>query len=249
MSFCTTASTSLSSRKAEEGRVKSKRARVEISAAAASTLIIESAALPTCEDPCKGLQHKAGIVISELPNALAISSRKKGKMQSKRVLVEVHVAASSSIVENAALPTRKELYEGLQCKVRVLISELPKALTALSRIQGELLAKLPSIRLTNYLRMSGFTGIIACVQTIENSIQSTILLVSKDCSHSDKVLGIVAFAVIGSGELKDQLMKFSTVVANNVDTQDIDCSILRDVSASIHGITKDIVDPFQENFI
>ena len=30
------------------------------------------------------------------------------------------------------------------------------------------------------------------------------------------------------------------------DTQDIDCTVLRDVSASIHEITKDIADPLQE---
>ena len=170
----------------------------------------------------------------------------RGDLKSKKARVVVTAAASSLAIEDSALPTREALYKGLQRKAHVLINELPKAQTALSRIEGELLAKVQGIRSTNFLRITEFTGLISSVKMLKSSIHNTILLASRDCAHDDNVLGLVAITVIGSGALKNDLIKFSSLLGDKEDTQNIDCSVLMDVSASIHEITKDIVDPFQE---
>ena len=170
----------------------------------------------------------------------------RGDLKSKKARVVVTAAASSLFIEDSALPTREALYKGLQRKAHVLINELPKAQTALSRIEGELLAKVQGIRSTNFLRITEFTGLISSVKMLKSSIHNTILLASRDCAHDDNVLGLVAITVIGSGALKAQLMQFSGALGDNADTRDVDCSVLMDVSASIHEITKDIDDPFQE---
>ena len=47
---------------------------------------------------------------------------------------------------------------------------------------------------------------------------------------------------MGSGALGKHLIAFPTVLGDSVDTRDIDCSVLMDVSARIHEITKDITD-------
>jgi len=168
----------------------------------------------------------------------------KGQMQSKRSRVEVPAATSGLVIEAPALPTREELHKGLQRKVRVLINELPKAQAALSRIEGELLAKVPGIRSTNFLQITEFTGLMSSVKVLKTSVNNTMLLASRDCSYDDEVLGLVAITVIGSSALKDQLIKFSGALGDNADTRDVDCRVLMDVSASIHEITKDIADPF-----
>jgi hypothetical protein len=194
---------------------------------------------------CLSLNAFGSTAISSPPSS---ALEEKGEaLHNKRARIESPApGASSSSLADVVLPTREEMLAGLTHKVKVLISELPKAQTALSRIEGELLAKVQNIQSANFLRVTAFTGLISSVKMLKGSIQNTVLLASRDCSHDDNVLGLVAITVIGSGALKDQLMKFSGALGGNADTQDIDCSVLRDVCASIHEITKDIADPFQE---
>jgi hypothetical protein len=143
------------------------------------------------------------------------------------------------------MPTREELYERLQVKARVLISELPKAKPALERIERELVEKIQSIKATNFRRASELAGLASSVKMLSGTVHNTIVMAARDCSHDDKVLGLVAMTIIGSGALKDQLRQFSSILEGKEDTRDIDCSALMEVSDKIHGITKDIVDPFE----
>lgn len=178
--------------------------------------------------------------------SLSSLEEEKGQVQSKRPRIEIPATASSLVIENAALPTRKDLYEGLQRKARVLISELPKAKPALERIERELITKIQSIQSTNFRRATELAGLASSVKMLKSTIHNTVILAARDCARDDNVLGLVAITVIGSGALKNDLIKFSSLLGDKEDTQNIDCSVLMDVSASIHEITKDIVDPFQE---
>ena len=154
---------------------------------------------------------------------------------------KAHIAPPAQQV----MPTREQLQEGLARKAQVLISEMPKAKCALAKIEGELLNKAKTMPFSNFVRITEFTGLVSSVKMLSGSVHNTGVLAARDFRHDDNVLGLVAMTIIGSGALKDQLRQFSKALENNEDTQDIDCSVLMEVSDKIHEITKDIVDPFE----
>ena len=168
--------------------------------------------------------------------SLSSVGEENGEVYPKRV----RITPSSS----AGAPTLLDVQGRLMVKVQVLKNELPKAQSALWTIEEALSDKAKGIRSTDFRRATELAGLVSTMKVLSGSLRNTIFLASKDRTD-DNAWVTVAMAVMGSGALGKQLMKFTTVLGEKEDTQDIDCSILMDVSASIHEITKDIADPFQ----
>ena len=168
--------------------------------------------------------------------SLSSVGEENGEVYPKRV----RITPSSS----AGAPTLLDVQGRLMVKVQVLKNELPKAQSALWTIEEALSDKAKGIRSTDFRRATELAGLVSTMKVLSGSLRNTIFLASKDRTD-DNAWVTVAMAVMGSGALGTQLMKFTTVLGEKEDTQDIDCSILMDVSASIHEITKDIADPFQ----
>ena len=160
----------------------------------------------------------------------------KGDRQPKRVCI----APPSS-----GAPTLLDVQERLMVKVQVLKNEVPKAQSALRVIEEALTIKARSLLSTNLRRATELAGLVSTMKVLSGSLHNTVFFASKDRAD-DNAWITVAMAVIGSGAIKEELMAFATILGEKEDTQDIDCSVLRDVSASIHEITKDIADPFEE---
>lgn len=169
--------------------------------------------------------------------SLSSVGEENGEVYPKRVRI---TPPSSS----AGAPTLLDVQGRLMVKVQVLKNELPKAQSALWTIEEALSDKAKGIRSTDFRRATELAGLVSTMKVLSGSLRNTIFLASKDRTD-DNAWVTVAMAVMGSGALGKQLMKFTTVLGEKEDTQDIDCSILMDVSASIHEITKDIPDPFQ----
>jgi len=143
----------------------------------------------------------------------------------------------------SAVPTLLEIQERLIWKIQILKTELPKAQTALRSIEETLIAKARGFLSTGSWRTAELVRIVSGMQVLSGTIANTLLFVSKDRTDQNAWI-TVSISVIGSGFVGEQLMNFATILAERADTQEIDCSTLRDVSASIHEITKDINDPF-----
>jgi hypothetical protein len=153
--------------------------------------------------------------------------------------------ARIALPASSGAPTLLDVQERLMVKVQVLKNELPKAQSALRTIEETLTIKARSLLSTDLRRATELAGLVSTMKVLSGSLHNTIFFASKD-RNDDNAWITVAMAVIGSGALKEELMAFTTILGEKEDTQDIDCTVLRDVSASIHEITKDIADPLQE---
>lgn len=162
----------------------------------------------------------------------------KGSNQHKRARLEGLAPAASST------PTLEDVQGRLMAKVQVLKAELPKAQAALGKIEEMLTAKARSILSTDTRRATELAGLVSTMKVLNGSLRNTVFLASKDRTD-DNAWITVAMAVMASGALAKQLNQFTIVLGAKEDTQDIDCSILTNVSAQLHEITKDIVDPLQ----
>ena len=163
----------------------------------------------------------------------------KGDGHSKRARIEIPATASSLGAAEYVLPTREEIQEGLARKAKVLISELPKAKAALESIEGVLVAKARGIQSTNFLRATELAGLVSGAKVLNASAYNTMIFAAKEC-RDDNDLAMLGVAIIGSSSLKEDLIKFSSILRDKEDTRDIDCRVLMDVSAKIHEITQDI---------
>ena len=163
----------------------------------------------------------------------------KGDGHSKRARIEIPATASSLGAAEYVLPTREEIQEGLARKAKVLISELPKAKAALESIEGVLVAKARGIQSTNFLRATELAGLVSSAKVLNASAYNTMIFAAKEC-RDDNDLAMLGVAIIGSSSLKEDLIKFSSILRDKEDTRDIDCRVLMDVSSKIHEITQDI---------
>jgi hypothetical protein len=153
--------------------------------------------------------------------------------------------ARIALPASSGAPTLPDVQERLMVKVQVLKNELPKAQHALRTIEETLTIKARSLLSTDLRRATELAGLVSTMKVLSGSLHNTVFFASKD-RNDDNAWITVAMAVIGSGALKEGLMAFTAILREKEDTQDIDCTVLRDVSASIHEITKDIADPLQE---
>ena len=156
-----------------------------------------------------------------------------------------HPKRACIVPASSGVPTLLDVQERLMVKVQVLKNEVPKAQSALRVIEDSLTIKARGLLSTNLRRATELAGLVSTIKVFSGSLHNTIFFASKDRTD-DNAWITVAMAVIGSGAIKEELMAFATILEEKEDTQDIDCSVLRDVSASIHEITKDIADPFEE---
>lgn len=195
----------------------------------------------------KNAKHSALMLFSlcmslDAFGATAVSAsleEEKGDMQPKKVRIEIPASIQSSGPADFVLPTREEMQEGLARKAKVLITELPKAKASLESIEGILVARARGLQSTNFLRASELAGLVSSVKMLSSSLYNTVNFAARDCA-SDDDLGMLGIVVIGSSALKQELIQFADILWSKEDTKDIDCRVLRDVSAQIHEITKDI---------
>ena len=204
----------------------SKRARVELPSVPS---------IPTHLD----VQER---LIGKIPqNALCatqevLSASVKENLQSNRARVEL---PSLPIV-----PTLLDVQERLMCKVQILKTELPKAQNAFCTIEEVLSAKAKGFRYTDFRRATELAVLVSRMKVLSGSLRSMIFTTSKNPTN-DKAWFMVAMAVMGSGALGQFIMTLITDLGDREDTRDIDCSVVVNVCASIHKITKDIADSFQ----
>ena len=132
------------------------------------------------------------------------------------------------------------LNNDLMIKVLILQTESPKAQNALWTIEEILLAKAKNIRLPNFRRASKLAGLVSTKKLESGSLCNTFFA-SKNRTD-DKAWVTVAIVLMGSGALGKDLMALTTVLGDSLGRRYIDCSVLMDVSARIHEITKDITD-------
>lgn len=161
-----------------------------------------------------------------------------------RSAYESSPSSLSSASAPSSLPTLADVQERLMSKVSILKTELPKAQSALATIEEVLTAKARSLVSSDLRRATELAGLVSTMKVLNGSLRNTVFLASKDRTD-DNAWITVAMAVMASGALAKQLNQFTIVLGAKEDTQDIDCSILTNVSAQLHEITKDIVDPLQ----
>jgi|GEM_PF-2378554 len=164
---------------------------------------------------------------------------------SKKARIEIPLTVSSLGAVEYVIPTLEQIQEGLAHKAKVLIRELPKAKAALETIEGELVTKARAIQSTHFIRATELAGLVSSAKVLNASAYNTMIFTAKEC-RDDKDLGMLGIVVIGSSALKQELIQFADILASKDDTKDIDCSVLREVSAQIHEITKDIDSTLQD---
>ena len=179
-----------------------------------------------------------------------LSADSKENLQSEEVLsasVKENLQSNRARVELPSLPivpTLLDVQERLMCKVQILKTELPKAQNAFCTIEEVLSAKAKGFRYTDFRRATELAVLVSRMKVLSGSLRSMIFTTSKNPTN-DKAWFTVAMAVMGSGAIGEFIMKLITDLGDREDTRDIDCSVVADVCASIHEITKDIADSFQ----